>query len=436
MPDPYTIVCAAALLVACLAASMVKALREFSVPDLEVLGDAFDQKSRTEEILSHPPERSLAIEAVQYLAVLIYVASGSMKLAQFPLETWSDRVLVSGGWFGLAFALWLAVSWIPWIWTDVGCEGYLFSAWPWWVRISSAAAPLVGIARRLDLGVRFVVGKRPETTREEDFSAEIRTVVTESVRDGLVSSQAREMIEGVIDLAEVEVVEIMTPRPDMVCMSKSVTFAEALDFAAGTIHTRIPVYDRTRDNIVGILHTRDLLEATAQVHLRSTAPPELETILRKPQFVPDTKRVNLLLHEFRKNRNHLAIVLDEFGGVCGLVTIEDVLEEIVGEIADEHDSEFIEGVRKIDDRTAEVFARTHVDDVQERLGILMPADREFDTIGGLVFNEMGRVPKVGESVVWRNIRFTVLDMHGRRIQRIRIENLASEPTETMSDSGS
>jgi CBS domain containing-hemolysin-like protein len=145
--------------------------------------------------------------------------------------------------------------------------------------------------------------------------------------------------------------------------------------------------------------------------------------------VPETKRVDHLLEEFQITRNHIAIVLDEYGGVSGLVTIEDVLEEIVGEIVDEYDEEVVAGIKRLDEKTAEVLARVHVDEINEQLGLSIPEDGEFDTIGGFVFHELGRVPAVGDQLKWQNLRITVLDATRRRIDRVKIEVLDAAPTE-------
>jgi CBS domain containing-hemolysin-like protein len=154
--------------------------------------------------------------------------------------------------------------------------------------------------------------------------------------------------------------------------------------------------------------------------------PNVLGLLRPALFVPETKRLDGLLQEFQQNRNHMAVVLDEFGGVSGLVTIEDVLEEIVGEIVDEYDDDLVEGIKSIDEHTAEVQARVRVDEVNERLGTHLPEDGDFDTIGGFVFSHLGHIPMVGESITVDEVRLTVIDVTRRRIERVRIEVL--DPT--------
>jgi len=152
-------------------------------------------------------------------------------------------------------------------------------------------------------------------------------------------------------------------------------------------------------------------------------PANVAGLLRPAHFVPETKRLDELLQEFQQNRNHMAVVLDEFGGVSGLVTIEDVLEEIVGEIVDEYDDALVEGIKNIDDHTAEVQARVRIDEVNERLGTHLPEEGEFDTIGGFVFSHLGHIPTVGETITVEEVRLTVIDVTRRRIERVRIEVL-------------
>jgi CBS domain containing-hemolysin-like protein len=236
-----------------------------------------------------------------------------------------------------------------------------------------------------------------------------------------LETEAREMIKGVIELGEADVSEIMTPRTDMVTLAAALSWPEMLHAVIQAAHTRIPVVGRNRDDIIGILHARDLLAELAK-------PPEQRAepwtkLVREPIFVPETKAIDTLLQELQRNRNHLAIVLDEYGGVSGLVTMEDALEEIVGEIADEHDTPPADDVRELGPGAVEAPGRMHIDELNERLGLALPEDADFDTVGGLVFSELGHVPVAGEELVRQNVRITVLQATRRRIERVRIETL-------------
>jgi CBS domain containing-hemolysin-like protein len=237
----------------------------------------------------------------------------------------------------------------------------------------------------------------------------------------LLEEDAREMIEGVIELSDVQVSEVMTPRTDMVSIPTSLTWLEVLQTVTRIGHTRIPVYEKTRDDIVGVLYTKDLLPVLVQGNAEPT--PSWPSLLRDAYFVPETKTVDVLLQEFQRTRNHMAVVLDEYGGVSGLVTLEDVLEEIVGEIVDEYDMDLVDGIKQVDDSTAEVMGKVHIDEINERLGLELPDGGDFDTIAGFVFSELGHVPVEGEEMKWKNVHITVLEATARRIECVRIEIL-------------
>ncbi|MCA9258087.1 MAG: HlyC/CorC family transporter, partial [Planctomycetales bacterium] len=215
---------------------------------------------------------------------------------------------------------------------------------------------------------------------------------------------------------------IMTPRTDMHMVQVDLPWDEVVADVIDSGHTRTPVYDSSRDDIVGILYSKDLLPelATGDMANRSS----LRDLLRKPLFVPETKRVDDLLQMFQQVRTHIALVLDEYGGVAGLVTIEDVLEEIVGEIVDEYDPEHVEELQALEDGAYEALGRAHVDEINHELNIELPEDGDFDTIAGFVFTQLGRIPNVGEAVVWQDkVRVCVLEVTRRRIERVRIERL-------------
>ena len=290
--------------------------------------------------------------------------------------------------------------------------------------------PLAMGARVFDGMVHRLAGRTEERPTEEDFDEEIRTIVTEGEREGWLEEEAREMIEGVIELGDVDVAEVMTPRTDMIMMHVGLRWADALDFVVSAARTRVPVYDKNRDEIVGVLYAKDLLPEL--IKGQGTPTKSLRDMLRDPFYIPETKRINDLLRDFQESRNHIALVLDEYGGVSGLVTMEDVLEEIVGEIADEYDKEeTVEDFKRIDDSTAEVLARLHIDELNDHLAIDLPDDGDFDTIGGFVFSQLGRIPKVNEQVVWRDqVRITVLEVGRRRIERLRVELLSSKAQQT------
>lgn len=396
-----------------------KALREFSRHELEEICSRCKDDTRLKAILLRHERTSLAAEIFSIVWAGIFVLS-ACYYAWFtgtPDQLTPLRMFGSG--VGILLILVSALFWLPWPLVRLWAEQFVYHLWPTWVTIASVMTPLMWIARFVDTVAHRLAGRPPEFPTEESFEDEIRTIVTEGHREGLLEDDAREMIEGVIDLADADVSEIMTPRTDMVCMHVGLSLQEALEFVIRHSHTRIPVFEKTRDDIVGILYAKDLLPELARPNPKDRR--RLIEILRQPYFVPETKPVDALLEEFQLTRNHMAVVLDEYGGVSGLVTIEDVLEEIVGEIVDEYDEDVVEGITRIDERVAETLARVHIHEINEQLGLELDENGDFDTIGGFVFSQLGRIPKAEETLVHDNVRITVLEATPRRIERLRIE---------------
>ena len=272
------------------------------------------------------------------------------------------------------------------------------------------------MARCLDAIMHRLAGRPQVEQTEQLFEEEIRSIVSEGHREGLLEEDAREMIQGVMELSDVDVAKVMTPRTDVVMMSVDLSWEAIIRFVIGSAHTRIPVHGKTRDDIVGILYVKDLLPLMAT----DEAKPALREVLRTPHYVPETKRLDDLLEEFQQTRNHMALVLDEYGGVSGLVSIEDVLEEIVGDIVDEYDQEAEEEFRVVDDHTVEVLARVHLDEINERFDLDIPEDGDYDTIGGFVFSQLGHIPMVGEEVQWGKLRIEVTQASLRRIDKVQL----------------
>lgn len=251
----------------------------------------------------------------------------------------------------------------------------------------------------------------------EHYAEEIMDAVEEGEREGALREDEAEMIESIVELHASEVSEIMTPRMDIVCADIKIPAEEVLSTALETGHSRIPVFEGTRDRIVGILYVKDLLKYWSD---KDNSLPLLSKLLRKPFFIPETKNISHLLSEFRENKVHMAIVLDEYGGTAGLVTNEDVLEEIVGEIVDEYDQEEDE-LKRITDGRAEASAKVHIDELNDKLEINLPESEDFDTLGGFIFARLGRVPVAGDTVRHENVLMTVIDADQRRIKRVSLE---------------
>ena len=245
---------------------------------------------------------------------------------------------------------------------------------------------------------------------------ELSLLVERGGEQGILEAEEEQMIQAVIELGDQRVHEVMVPRIAMISLPAGATLEEAIDTLIDEGHSRVPVYEETIDEVVGILYAKDLLP-----FLKGSAAerPALRSILRTPVFVPESMSVDDLLHEFQRRKVHLAIVLDEYGGTAGLVTIEDLLEEIVGEIQDEYDEEEPLIVR-LSEHEARIDGRADVDDLEElfdtNLG-LEDAD-EYDTVGGLIYHRLGTVPKPGDVISVDGLTLTVETTDGRRVGKV------------------
>ncbi len=232
---------------------------------------------------------------------------------------------------------------------------------------------------------------------------------------GLFDGDALVMLEGVLSVADMQVRDIMVPRSQMVVVEREQSLQEMLKLVVESGHSRFPVIGEDRDQVVGVLLAKDLL----RLNQEGEESFEIREYMRPAVFVPESKRLNVLLKEFRHRRNHIAMVVDEYGGVSGLVTIEDVIEQIVGDIDDEHDVEDDIAIRRDGDRQFTVRALTPIEDFNRYFGTAF-SDEEFDTIGGLILQEFGRLPRRGESILIGQIEFRVLRADRRRIDTLRV----------------
>ncbi len=249
-------------------------------------------------------------------------------------------------------------------------------------------------------------------------------LIREATESGLIESDTLAMIEGALEVDELQVRDVMIPRSQMVVLSQGSSLDDILPIILESGHSRFPVVGEDKDEIQGILLAKDLLRLVGR-----DSDVVLADLIRAPVIIPESKRLNVLLREFRVNKNHMAIVVDEYGGVSGLITIEDVLEEIVGDIDDEHDTEAVEDIQRVGEGRFQVQALTPIEDFNEALGTAF-SDDEFDTIGGLVVAEFGRLPEVGESVGIDGWTFRVTAADDRRLHAMEVVEGVSETTPT------
>jgi magnesium and cobalt exporter, CNNM family len=253
----------------------------------------------------------------------------------------------------------------------------------------------------------------PGAEREVHSEAELRMLVSRSTQQGQIEEGEREMIDKVFVFGDKDVADVMVAKPDVAAISVDLPPEEVLAAVLDSPYTRYPVYRESLDDIVGVLHVRDLFSA---IHDRGLEQVELEGLLRPAYVVPETKDLASLLQEFRRTNNHFAVVVDEYGAMVGIATLEDLLEEIVGEIEDEFDvpEEPVEQVGEDEFRVDGMFS---IDDFNERFGTELP-EEDFHTVGGFVFGQLGRAPEPGDDVSYNGMRFDVLEVEGNRIERI------------------
>ncbi|MCC7422427.1 MAG: HlyC/CorC family transporter [Planctomycetaceae bacterium] len=307
---------------------------------------------------------------------------------------------------------------LPWCIARVAGEKILAAAWPAMAVWKGLMRPFLAMANKLDTYAHRLTGlEEPGTSEESEFSEELRTVVDEGQREGIIEHGAGTIIRRVIELQESDVSAIMTQRTDMVTIPATASLDEARLTFLECGHSRIPVIGETADDVVGVLYAKDLLQ-----HLKDDPPPSgLRSLVREPLYVPETSGIDKLLETMKRDRVHFALAIDEYGNVAGLVTMEDILEEIVGEIGDEYDTAEESGIYPVKPGVVELESWVRVDDLNEQFDYELPDDEDFATIGGFVLSRMGRIPKPGDNITWEQLRLTVLSGDKRRIERLRVE---------------
>jgi CBS domain containing-hemolysin-like protein len=266
-----------------------------------------------------------------------------------------------------------------------------------------------GIWRRIATLLRFKHRKKPS---QPDLQKEIKQLIDVGEEEGLLSEDEGDMIQSILSFRDTLAREIMVPRPDAVIISADTPIEELRRLVIQEGHSRFPVHDGSVDNIIGILHVKDLLAFWGEKHL------DLKDILRTPYFIPETKKISHLLKELRDKKSHMAIVIDEYGGTAGLVTIEDIIEEIVGEIRDEHDNEETLMVAT-DEGELLVDARLEIEKLVEHFNLQLPKGN-FESVGGFIISLLGRVPQPNETITHAPLEMTIESADARKIRKVRI----------------
>ncbi len=272
--------------------------------------------------------------------------------------------------------------------------------------------PVIEVLTRF---ANFMIRILGEEAEESPFitEEEIKTLLYVGEEEGEIEPEEREMIHKIFEFGETTVKEVLVPRMDMICVEARQSIQKALELSLERGFSRLPVYEGTVDNIIGIVHIKDLF-----MSLKEKQDASLKEVMRSAYYVPETKKVYDLLRDLQRSRQHMAICTDEYGGTVGLVTIEDLLEEIVGEITDEHDPRK-ELIKKLDDRTFIVNGKVPIDELNEHLGSKFPEENS-ETIGGFVFHCLGKLPKLGDSIEYDGYEITVEKIERRRIMQVKI----------------
>jgi len=285
--------------------------------------------------------------------------------------------------------------------------------------------PLTWLLQIIDRQIERMVGLNETHQQQHDArQEELLNVVEEGEKMGVVDEEELGMIESVLEFRDTSIDGIMTPRTDIIGINRSATIFQVVDIIIKNGHSRYPIFEGSMDKITGMLYAKDLL-------LFLNVPQKIasiQDIIRKPFYVKETMTLRDLLHEFQTQKVHAAVVHDEYGGTAGLVTIEDILEELVGEIEDEYEVKQDVPLKRLNKMVYEIDARFHVDELNEALGIELPEDEDYETVGGFSFATLGYIPKEGQMFEYGRVHFTVINIKGRRINRLRLK-LSPEPTE-------
>lgn len=291
-------------------------------------------------------------------------------------------------------------------------ESLLARTLPAFALFARLASPVVALFRFAS-AVALAVAGTHEQSEAEEIVTSLRSAALEGVKEGLLDPTATAIIESALEFQDRDVRDIMTPRTEIVAVPADLPLPDVVKLLGETGLSRVPVYEETPDRIVGIFYTKDVLA-------KELVAGGLRKLMRKPAFVPESKKVSELLKEFRRGRPHLVIVVDEHGGTAGLVTVADVVEEILGHIRDEDDP--IEGprIRRQPDGAFEVAGAVRTDELAQEVGVRIPADPDYETVAGFVLTQLGRIPAKGESFAFDGVRIQVLDADERRVKRLRL----------------
>lgn len=393
----------------------VELIDGFAGRSFEIYCRVKKNRERFGSVLDHQDAAVCGSDYLRMIGTVLFVMFGTIAV----VDHFGEGVQTLIAWGILAGVLMMLTHlWLPAAVTRFTSAPLLYYTWPFWLTLSFAMRPLQAPGVVLEIVTRRLAGKvETDDEDEEQLEDEIRTIVAAGTREGYFGPGVREMIQGVMELHEDTVGHIMTPRGDVEAIDATSTWQEAFAQIIASARTRYPVYHDTMDDVVGILFVKDLLP-----FLVSDTMPEqpIQELCRRPWSVPKDRSVESLLREFLHNRSHMAIVVDEFGQTAGVVTIEDALEEIVGEIVDESDEDEEYEIRIIDDDTIEVDGRVMIDDLNELIHWDIPESEDYETIAGWVLYSTGVIPDPGSELMLGNLKIEILRASNRKIESMQL----------------
>lgn len=391
-------------------------LDRFAGKSLELYSRLKKNRDRFYAVIDNQDDAIESSEYLRMIGTVLFLVGGTAALFVYHSPPTAIQI---GGWGVCAgTAMMLVHSWLPAAVTRFASTPVLFHSWPFWRLLVVAMSPLSAPGDLFKWVMRRAAGvEETEDEDEEQLEDEIRTIVTAGTREGYFGEEVRQMIAGVMNLHDEDVKHIMTPRGEVDGIDESWTWEQTLEFIISGGRTRFPVYRGSLDEVIGLLYVKDLLPMLCKGTLHQSY---LKDIVRRPWTVPIDRSVESLLREFLHSRSHMAIVLDEFQQMAGVVTIEDALEEIVGEIVDESDEEEMPEIESIDDDTIRVDGRVMMDDVNEATAWELPESEDYETIAGYVLFEIGQIPETGTVVTLGDFEIEVLRANHRRIESMQI----------------
>lgn len=411
------------LLFGTLSAIACRVLKEIAWHELEEYCLQKQQPLIFSRIFDYRDPMEVGAGVLQMICLAMFVCSmvgwlfGDRMLDNVPALRFTLSAAVIG------FVLVVTQSWIPWAVSRIASPQFLFRTYRWWRLVALVGSPfLVGEKFVSAMFARASGQSEEEEDEEEAFEDEILSLASEAQHDGFLERDTREMIEGVMDLDDSDVTKIMTPRSRVDAMEVNTDWEEMLEFVVKSGRTRIPIFEEKIDNIVGILFAKDLLRESLR---KNNKRRPLKKMLRAPVAVQDSVRLDTMLAIFLQGRMHMAVVRDEYQGFAGVVTIEDVLEEIVGEIVDETDAEEREQIVMLAPTIAVVDGATPIDRVNEKLGVLLPEDEDFATVSGLIMRELKDIPRPGQELMILNVKVEIKEANRRAIRVVQLEVVES-----------